>query len=158
MANNLQIASAAYIVMHLLTKKKQSSIKKRRWWTTQIFRSRQLYNGTSMIRDLNFHTDSGQFENFARMSQEDFEHLVSLLTPIIAKQTTHFREPIPVNERLAVTLRFLATGESYTSLQYVFKISKQCISLIVPEVCQSLIEVLKEYVKVIINTFINNSK
>jgi len=88
-----------------------------------------------MIRDLNFHTDSGQFENFARMSQEDFEHLVSLLSPKIAKQTTHFREPIPVNERLAVTLRFLATGESYTSLQYVFKISKQCISLIVPEVC-----------------------
>ncbi|KAL4132185.1 hypothetical protein QTP88_009392 [Uroleucon formosanum] len=59
--------------------------------------------------DVSHKLDSGQFENFARMSREDFEHLVSLLTPIIAKQTTHFREPIPVNERFAVTLRFLAT-------------------------------------------------
>lgn len=58
------------------------------------------------------------------------------------------REAIPVQERLAVTLRFLASGDSYMSLSYLFKISKQSIYKIVPEVCVSIIHVLKEYIKV----------
>jgi len=34
---------------------------------------------------------------------------------------------------------FFATGNSYTSLGYLLKISKQTISYIVPEVCDALI-------------------
>lgn len=51
-------------------------------------------------------------------------------------------------QKLAVALRFLATGDSYSSLMYAFKISKQVISKIVPEVCEAIIEVLRNYVKV----------
>ncbi|KAH1028567.1 hypothetical protein HUJ05_001913 [Dendroctonus ponderosae] len=54
---------------------------------------------------------------------------------------------IPINERLAVTLGFLATGVSYASLMYTFKISKQSISTIILEVCKALTEGLKQYIK-----------
>jgi len=47
-----------------------------------------------------------------------------------------------------VTLRFLANGDSYVSLQYLLKISKQIISCIVPEVCEPLVEKLKDYIQV----------
>ena len=44
------------------------------------------------------------------------------------------RKPLRVAEKLACTLRFLATGESYSSLQYQFRISKWSISLFIPQV------------------------
>nr|CAH7743186.1 unnamed protein product [Callosobruchus chinensis] len=49
--------------------------------------------------------------------------------------------------RLAITLRFLATGDSYSSLMYLFRVSRPLICKIIPEVCACIIEALKEHVK-----------
>jgi hypothetical protein len=65
----------------------------------------------------------------------------------ISKKGTAFRKAISVQERLALTLRFLASGDSYVSLQYVFKISKQRVSCNVPEVCEALVEKLIDYIQ-----------
>jgi hypothetical protein len=105
--------------------------------------------GLNLLNDLQFYENILHFQNFTRMSSEDFELLINLIGPKVVKQDTNMRPAIAVKIRLAVTLRFLATGESYTSLQYLFKISKQIISRIIPEVCMALVEVLKTYVKVI---------
>jgi predicted DNA-binding protein len=64
----------------------------------------------------------------------------------ISKKGTAFRKTISVQESLALTLRFLASGDSYVSLQHLFKISKQAISCIVPEVCEAHVEKLKDYI------------
>ena len=61
------------------------------------------------------------------MSREDFAILLEMIRPQIVKQNTVFREAIPPEVRLAVTSRFLASGDSYISLQYTFKISRQVI-------------------------------
>nr|CAI5845512.1 unnamed protein product [Callosobruchus analis] len=71
-----------------------------------------------------------------------------MVGPIIRKVNTNMREAIPEKVRLAICLRYLASGDSYRSLMYTFKISDSTISLIVPEVCNALNEVLKGYVKV----------
>ena len=42
-------------------------------------------------------------------------------------------------ERLTLILRFLATGESYKSLSFQFRISERAISYIVQEVCLAII-------------------
>ena len=54
------------------------------------------------------------------------------------------RQPISAEEKLAVTLRFLATGESYQSLQYQFRISRSTIGLFIPKVCKVIYEVLQQ--------------
>jgi hypothetical protein len=64
------------------------------------------------------------------------------------KRDTRFRAAIPVQERMAVTLRFWATDDSYALLQYIFQISKQAVSQTVPEVCQALAEALMDNIQV----------
>ncbi|CAK1602623.1 unnamed protein product [Parnassius mnemosyne] len=83
------------------------------------------------------------------MSLEDFEYLLNKVSPVIMKRDTQLREAIPARVRLAVTLRFLASGDNYESLHFLFKISPQIISKIIPEVCLALNQVLKEEIKVI---------
>ena len=52
-------------------------------------------------------------------------------------------KPISPTERFTHTLRFLATGESFLSLSFQFRISKSTISYIVQEVCMVNIANLK---------------
>lgn len=118
---------------------------KRRWWVRQLLQRRKTYSGERFILDLHA---SDLFNNFTRMSSTDFEFLINLIGPKVAKENTNFRESISVSVRLAITLRFLSSGESYHSLMYTFKVSKQSISEIVPEVCEALISGLKNYIKV----------
>lgn len=142
----MEIAAAAYIVMDYLVQKRKR--RERRWWQRQFYSKRNSYGGHQILADLKFQSISGCFKNFTRMSPSDFEHLITLIGPKIAKKDTHWRKAISIQDRLAVTIRFLATGDSFTSLQYLFKISKQSISTIVPQVCEALVEVLKENIKV----------
>ena len=65
------------------------------------------------------------------------------------------REAIPISMRLAVTLRFLATGDSYHTLMYIFHISVPAISTITLEVCQAVIKSPKGYVEVSKKRFID---
>lgn len=89
------------------------------------------------------------FYDFLRMPHEDFDHLLQLVKPLIEKSDTHYRKAIPAGERLALTLHYLATGQSFHSLQYVFRLPQTTISQIIPEVLTAIWTVLKdEYVRV----------
>lgn len=113
---------------------------------TQFKRNRIDYSGSHILRELAI-DDIGSFKNFTRLTPEMFTKLLNLVKPIIEKKDT-FRKTIPPKERLAMTLRYLATGDSYTSIAYLFKVSKQIVSLIIPSVCEAIAQVLKEYIKV----------
>jgi len=79
------------------------------------------------------------------MSPSEFEFLINLIGEKISEKDTAFRKAISVQESLALTLRFLASGDSYVSLQHLLKTSKQAISCIVPEGCEAHFEKLKDY-------------
>lgn len=89
------------------------------------------------------------YHNFLRMTSDQFDHLLSLVSPLIAKQDTVMRKSISASSRLILTLRFLATGDNFRSLQYLFRIPANTISAIVPEVLDAIYKVLvDEYLKV----------
>jgi hypothetical protein len=59
------------------------------------------------------------------------------------------RKSISAEERLAATLRFLATGRSFEDLKFSTGISTASLSKLIPETCKAIYEVLRmEYLKV----------
>uniref|UniRef100_A0A182N2X2 Transposase Helix-turn-helix domain-containing protein n=1 Tax=Anopheles dirus TaxID=7168 RepID=A0A182N2X2_9DIPT len=85
------------------------------------------------------------------MKKEDFDFLLQAIAPEITRMHTNMRDAITAQERLLITLRYLAEGETFSSLQYSFRVSKLCrssVSKIVKETCACLTKALRSYVKV----------
>ena len=78
------------------------------------------------------------------MSPNRFQHLLGLVSPLISKKDTNMQKVITTEERLALTLRFLATGDSQQSLSFSFRIGKATVSRIMAETCDTIYEVLKD--------------
>lgn len=53
------------------------------------------------------------FKKFLRMNEICFNELLEMIKPQIQKQDTNMRQSIPVGEKLALTLRYLATDEFF---------------------------------------------
>ena len=60
--------------------------------------------------------DRQKLFGFVRISPNRFDHLLELIKAVIIKKNAR-RAPIPTDERLAIALRFLASGENQTSLK-----------------------------------------
>ena len=76
------------------------------------------------------------------MTPQRFEHLFSLVGPHLQRTTPKMREPNSTAERLVLTLRFLASGDSQQSLCFLFRISRAAICIILSETCENLWKVL----------------
>ena len=87
--------------------------------------------------------DTQGFKEILRMSYEDFKKLLNFIEQhITLHQINGENIAIAAPERLAVTLRFLATGESFKSLSFQFCISSRTISHILKQVCNAFINIL----------------
>ena len=82
------------------------------------------------------------YRNFTRTEPAYFDLIEERITPHLRKSITNFRKPLEVRLKLAVTLRHLSTGESYTSLQYHWRVGRTTICKFVPQVCKAI---LKEF-------------
>ena len=82
----------------------------RKTWTKRwILRRKQQGAYDNLIRELNAE-DPETFRQYHRLDRESFEDILQLISPHISKQDTRLRLSLNARERLAVTLRFLATG------------------------------------------------
>lgn len=84
---------------------------------SQTFCFPKQYIGFTRIR---YHSRTKFYQ---KISLSDFEFLINVLGPTIGKIDTNLRMAIPVQNRVALTLPFLAIGDSWISIQYLFKIS-----------------------------------
>ena len=96
-----------------LRRRRRRRRRSRRIWVHEILQGR-LQHGEfhRLVQELRL--DEGRFQRYSRLDREQFDSLLSKIGSLITRQHTNFRRPIPPAERVAICLRFLATG--HTSL------------------------------------------
>ena len=77
------------------------------------------------------------------MDAQSFDEPLSLVEPLIRKKDTVMRSSIPPSERLSITLRYLASGNSFEDLQFLTATSPQAIGKLVIETYEAIITALK---------------
>lgn len=89
--------------------------------------------------------DPEKYLQYLRMSATSFIELLNLIEPIITKQDA-IRTPISACTRLQICLRYLASGDSMTSISFAFRVGVNTVSKIVAETCEALWDILKDKV------------
>ena len=83
------------------------------------------------------------------MTPNRFSHLLSMVCSYIKMNQSNSREAISPEERLAICLRYLATGDSQQSQSFNFRVGRATVCKIVKQVCLGIWEALHEqYLKV----------
>ena len=104
------ITSAAIIISIVMKKRRKRRIKGRSCWSRAWLQQRHTLGAyNQLLQELRLE-DPWSFRNFLRMSENSFQELLDLVTPLITRKDTNMREAISPGERLALTLHFLATG------------------------------------------------
>ena len=68
------------------------------------------------------------------MTQTQYEQLLTCIGPHIAK-SSKIRERIGPSERLSVTLKYLASGQSQIGIAFAYRISPSAVTIIISETC-----------------------
>ena len=92
--------------------------------------------------------DPKEFRLCLQLTLQKFESLLETISPFIQKCNRVLRDAIPARLRPEIMLHFLATGNSYRTLQHMYLVSKPSLSNFVPQVCVAIFVVLKEFIKV----------
>jgi len=118
--------------------------KKRSVWIKPLSTMRKKLGQFDRLMPVLIERDPAAFRRYSRFMPELYEKLLERLTPRLEKKTTRMREPLEPGLKLAVTLRYLASGSSYPDLSYGFCIASNTVSVVVREVCQAIIDELGE--------------
>ncbi|KAG5880109.1 hypothetical protein JTB14_011612 [Gonioctena quinquepunctata] len=112
--------------------------KNRRWWTRKWILQRSYTTLSNKISEI-----PEDFKNLLRMCEHHFHYLLRLVSSKIQRSDTNMREALPAKLKVEVTLQYLATGDSFKSLEYLFGVPKSSISKFIQEVMDAVCDALK---------------
>ena len=121
-------------------------------WVKPRFQRRRLHGQYKhLMRELHAE-DVTSFTNFMRMEQQTFHEILTRIAPRISKQNNNYLKSLTPGLKLAITLRFLAIGNSYKSLQFRYRVAHNSICKFIQAVCQAIIDELSDEVLMCPNT------
>ena len=110
-SHSTRIAIAALAIAVVLRRRRRMRKRRNRvvWTREWILRRESQGAFRQLMNELRL-CDVSSYRNFVRMDAVTFEELLTSVAPRITYQDTLMRQALPPGERLAITLRFLATG------------------------------------------------
>lgn len=141
--------TAAAILTAIIIKRRRNKKVNRRIWARKWILRRDLENtDANFIKELR-NERPDEFQRHFRVSPEQFDILLAKVAPAIRKKDTHMRKSVSAETRLAITLRFLSSGDSFRSLMLLFRVAHNTISCIVSTTCKAIYSALvNDYLKV----------
>ncbi|RXN04065.1 nuclease HARBI1 [Labeo rohita] len=119
--------------------------RRRSVWVHEILQARQqLGEYHRLVQELRL--DDDRFQRYFRLDREQFDNLLSKVGPRIARQDTNYWHAIEPSERLANCLRFLATGDSYRTIAFSYRVGVSTVAGIVGEVARAIWDALVQEV------------
>ena len=116
MADLSVVVACSSVVLAVALKRKRRQRRNRTTWTRDWIQNRQAQGAYHQLLYELQQLDTSSYTNFVRMDAATFEKLLHMVAPLITYKDTVMREAITPGERLAVTLRFLATGKFNNSV------------------------------------------
>ena len=92
------------------------------WVMPRIIQREERGCYRTLLSDL-IQIDIPGYQNFVRMPPAFFDPIKECIHHRIKKSATNFRKPLEVGLKLIITMRHLATGETYMCLQYHLLVS-----------------------------------
>ena len=124
--------------------RRNKTTRRRRFLVRPIFcwrvRHREYHNLLQEVRLC----DAESHFRYLQMSRRTFYRLLAKVGPFLRRRRyqSQCRPEIHPAERLALTIRFLATGNSQASLSFNYKLRRSTICTIVRETCSVIWKVL----------------
>lgn len=141
-----ELALVEYLRMVNRRRRRQLRRAGRRHWVRPwISRRDTLGQYATLMRELRAE-DPTCFINYMRLPPELYDEVLTRITPRITKKDTWWRNALEPGLKLAVTMRHLASGDSYSSLKWDFRIPNNTMSIFVREVCQAIVDEYAEEV------------
>ncbi|XP_018399373.1 PREDICTED: uncharacterized protein LOC108777074 [Cyphomyrmex costatus] len=123
----------------LKKKRKHKRWKNRRWWVRPINLQRDNFDDfTVLVKELK--KDNDLFFRYTRMSLAVYNNLLKKISPLLMK--TSLRKPLIPEQRLLITLRYLAGGESILSIALNYRVGESTVRAVIIETCSVIIDVL----------------
>ncbi|KAK3926608.1 Protein ANTAGONIST OF LIKE HETEROCHROMATIN PROTEIN 1 [Frankliniella fusca] len=132
------LALFSFIIVHELWRRTPD---RRIWVQPWVARRDMLGIHNNLFLELR-RENPEKYRRCLRMTPEMFDWLANKVDPIIRKQDTHLRRSISVEQRLSITLRHLATGETQESLSCQFRVGQSTISGIIKETCKAIYDAI----------------
>ena len=96
-----------YVILEGIKKRKRKRSKWVRNWLLEKNKHGMYRNLLSILEREN----PQDYRRFLRMNPSVFHELLALVEPYITRKDTCMRKAIPAGERLAITLRYIASGK-----------------------------------------------
>lgn len=139
------------VIKKELIRRQNAKRKKRNVWVKPWIGRRTEYGAShTLLKELK-NEDNAAYRNMLRITGEQFDELLEMVRGKLSKQDTTMRMAIPVTTKLEITLRYLATGDSFKSLEYLFRVPETTISRFLPHVLTEICCVLRPFINVSVN-------
>ncbi|XP_044760175.1 protein ALP1-like [Coccinella septempunctata] len=126
----------------LLDEEEEEQKSMKRFGVHPIFKKRKI-EGEFWTLYKELVDDDAKYHGYFRMNRSQFEYILNKISTLIRKKNTTFKEAVSPKEKLAVCLRFLATGDSFKTISYSYRLGHSTVQSIVKDVSNAIITTMK---------------